>query len=106
MRLCGAPRIIKRYGGIYCIACKPASVIYIGQTKRCFEKRWQEHISELNKGKHVNDRMQAAWKQYRDDFLFLPLEAITSKDKAVFDRRERWWIAAVANSNEVVYGGR
>lgn len=45
--------------------------IYIGRCQTAFEKRWKEHISQLNHDKHVNIELQADWNKYgAENFKF------------------------------------
>lgn len=49
--------------GIYKITNKINSKCYIGQSKN-IEKRWSQHIKELNKNSHCNKHLQSAWNKY------------------------------------------
>lgn len=54
---------------------------YIGSTKTSFNKRWSEHIRDLNKGKHHCAYFQRAWTKYGQlDFEFLILDILEKED--------------------------
>ncbi len=52
---------------------------YVGVTSRNVESRWREHLKNLSKGIHRNQRLQAAWNKYgKDAFSFSVIESFTS----------------------------
>ena len=60
--------------GIYCIENIANNKKYIGLS-RDIERRWTEHRSELNRGDHINQYLQSAWKLYGEDaFKFYVVE--------------------------------
>lgn len=75
--------------GIYAITNKVNSKIYIGQSIDV-DRRWNDHIKELNNGEHVNNYLQNAWTKYgQDNFEFGILEEIFEKE---LNEREEYWI--------------
>lgn len=52
--------------GIYQIVNKVNGKVYIGRSKD-IHKRWKSHISNLNKGKHINKALQQDWNEYEED---------------------------------------
>ena len=54
--------------GIYMIKNLKNDNIYIGQSKN-IEKRWKEHIKELNGNYHPNKKMQHDWNKYGKDYF-------------------------------------
>ena len=76
--------------GIYMIKNKVNGNVYIGQAADIYE-RWEEHISLLRRGKHVNNHLQRAWNKYGDDnFEFSIVEEC---DENALNDREIYWIA-------------
>lgn len=60
--------------GIYIIINVKNGKVYIGQTVD-FNRRWSDHKKTLNKDKHTNGHLQAAWNKYGSkSFKFLKLE--------------------------------
>ena len=74
--------------GIYQILCIPSGKRYIGSSKN-IEKRWNSHISELNKGRHHNYFLQKAWILYGEsNFIFSLIEEVKNeKDLFKIERR-------------------
>ena len=66
--------------GIYGIINKVNNLIYIGESNN-IERRWDEHIDELNENSHCNYKLQTAWNTYgKDNFKFEILEEIQKID--------------------------
>lgn len=58
--------------------------IYVGSTTRSFEKRWQEHISELKTGTHENKHLLRAFKKYGEESIsFEILEEVENKEYVI-----------------------
>jgi group I intron endonuclease len=56
---------------IYKITNKLNGKLYIGQTVRTAQSRWNEHLYKLSRNKHPNSKLQAAWNKYgKDSFEF------------------------------------
>jgi len=61
---------------IYGIINKVNNLIYIGESNN-IERRWEEHIDDLNNNSHCNYKLQTAWNTYgKDNFKFEILEEI------------------------------
>jgi predicted GIY-YIG superfamily endonuclease/DNA-binding MarR family transcriptional regulator len=81
---------MKIKAGIYKITCKVNGKIYIGSSADC-EKRFRQHVNQLNRGKHHNSHLQRAWDKYgEENFIFEVIERINDKDKLI--EREQYWI--------------
>ena len=60
--------------GIYEIRCDETQKSYIGQSTD-IEKRWKQHVSNLDSNKHVNTNLQGDWNNYgKDRFSFTVLK--------------------------------
>lgn len=81
--------------------------VYIGQAVN-IERRWQEHINELNENKHINKHLQRAFNRYgASNFIFSIVEEC-SEDK--LNDREIYYIAKYKTHNpkygyNKTYGG-
>jgi len=57
--------------GIYKITLVGTKKIYIGRCQNDFQKRWLEHTTKLNSGKHPNVKLLADWRTFgADSFKF------------------------------------
>lgn len=66
---------------------------YIGQTKKNFGDRWDNHRSLLRNGRHSNPLLQEAWNIHGEDaFEFKIVEAVD--DEATLDELEIKYIAS------------
>lgn len=75
--------------GIYSITNSINGKRYIGQSNDIL-KRWRNHISKLNNGKHKNSHLQRAWLKYgKDNFVF---EILEEYNNDVIDDREIYYI--------------
>ena len=62
--------------GVYEIRNTVTGEFYIGRSKM-IEKRWFDHITDLERERHISPRFQAAWKAYGpNSFTFSVLEII------------------------------
>ena len=63
---------------------------YIGQTKRTFRDRKNQHIYYLNRNIHQNQHLQNAWNKYgKDNFRFSTIERCNISS---LDEKEVFWI--------------
>lgn len=75
--------------GIYAITNQQNNYFYIGSARNIFS-RWSEHIKCLENNTHANNKLQNAWKKYKEDnFQFSILEECT-EDKLL--EREQHYI--------------
>lgn len=85
--------------GIYCIENKIDGKMYIGQSFN-IQRRWQEHIKMLNKGKHHNRFLQRAWDKYgEDNFDFYIVEQLYTSPRVVYDVLEIYYISEYCTNN-------
>lgn len=77
-----------RQCGVYAIVNTQTRAQYIGGTTVNFLARWGQHIADLSKGRHVNQRLQDDWNALGGAvFAFVILEVI--EDVGVIPDRER-----------------
>jgi hypothetical protein len=82
------PSILNQ-SGIYKIINKTNNKIYIGSSKN-IRKRWKGHRTLLNKEKHYNEHLLAAYKKYgKENFIWEVVEFI---DVDKLQEREQYWI--------------
>jgi len=63
--------------GVYKILHLPTNSVYIGQTSRPFQVRWNEHRERLNDGSHKNWKLRDLWNiSDIEDFQFQEISAI------------------------------
>lgn len=68
-----------KISGIYKIYNKRSKLTYIGSSKE-IEKRWGQHLSQLNNNKHHNSHLQNSWNKYGESsFEFSILEKVDKK---------------------------
>ena len=76
--------------GVYCIRNLITGYFYIGSASGGFEHRWYRHRWDLEKGKHLNCRLQADWMFYgKPNFRFCVLEKCLP-DQCI--KREQYYI--------------
>ncbi len=81
---------------IYKITCKLNNKIYVGQTHKPVNLRFNNHKYELRKGNHFNDHLQRSWNKYgQDAFEFSVLEDNVED----IDAREIYWIRFFDSTN-------
>ncbi|NDC89875.1 MAG: hypothetical protein EB075_13955 [Bacteroidetes bacterium] len=73
---------------IYEIRNNKNGKIYIGSTKN-LRKRWKEHRSLLNNGKHHSRHLQSAWNKDGGNFTFTVLEEV-AQDEDLIPAEQRW----------------
>jgi hypothetical protein len=65
--------------GVYRILHLPTNSVYIGQTSRAFEIRWNQHKSQLDSGLHKNWKLRELWNiSDPEDFKFEEISTIPS----------------------------
>lgn len=76
--------------GVYIIWDEVTAHIYIGSAK-CMARRWAEHISQLRRGRHHNQRLQGAWHRGGPETLQCHiLERVENSQQLV--SVEQYWI--------------
>lgn len=63
----------KKISGIYAIECPSLRIVYVGQSLN-IHSRWSQHKHVLRRGNCEIKKMQDAWNQYSDSFVFKILE--------------------------------
>lgn len=85
-----------RCRGVYAIACDISGMVYVGDTEASFEQRWDQHVCQLENGKHHCELLQYEWTLHgRTNFSFLILtEGPNGVDWSEWGlhRREVEWI--------------
>ena len=77
---------MSRETGIYQIRHVASGRIYVGQTVD-FGRRWAKHRLELNRGRHHNPHLLAAWEMYGPDaFVFEPLIICRLNDLDLYEQ--------------------
>lgn len=77
------------FGGIYQIRNLQNNKVYIGSTN-CFNRRKDEHFTNLRNNHHVNPHLQHAFNCYGEhNFVFEILEVI--KEEKDLIKREQYW---------------
>lgn len=80
--------ILPKSPGIYIITCVPTGKIYVGSAVN-LHRRWTTHKYILRKGKHINQRLQRAWRKYGEvAFTIEILELVMPW--SVLDREQYW----------------
>lgn len=65
--------------GIYAIANKINGMVYIGQTRQRFIKRYWHHQWKLKDNTHDNNHLRQAWNLYGEDaFVFMVIDNVDS----------------------------
>lgn len=59
--------------GIYAITFCGRNRIYIGQSKN-IERRWEDHTTDLENGRHSNNKMRTLWRKFKNTMRFHILE--------------------------------
>jgi group I intron endonuclease len=79
--------------GIYQILNTATDDCYVGSSVNITNRRIR-HVSELRRGKHINQRLQRAWDKYGETaFVVNVLEEVESE---ILIEREQWWIDTLA----------
>lgn len=86
--------------GIYKITCTVNSKIYIGSSVNIL-KRWQNHKSDLNKGKHHSPHLQRAWDKYGESAFQIDVVELVNVD--FLEQKEQEWIDAT-QCHKIEYG--
>lgn len=93
----------KRYvdsGGVYQIRNLQNNKVYIGSTN-CFNRRKDEHFTNLRNNHHVNPHLQYAFNKYgEENFIFEILEHVDEEDNLI--KREQFWFDVINPCNESV----
>lgn len=72
--------------GIYCIENLINGKKYIGQSIDIYS-RWTNHKNELNRGAHINEKLQNGWNKYGpNNFKFYILRQVDIDDLDLFEK--------------------
>lgn len=97
-------------GGIYRILCIPNKHFYVGRTMK-FDKRVKDHLRELRKGEHKNQRLQHCFNKYGEENIKFDLIIPLPDDEYIHREVEQMMIDEVIhmeeclNINETAGGG-
>lgn len=75
--------------GIYKITNLDNGKVYVGQTDD-IERRWRQHVSDLNAGKHHNIYLQNSWNIHGQDRYEFSIIELCEKDE--LREKEIYWI--------------
>jgi group I intron endonuclease len=76
--------------GVYAIRCIINGKVYVGSAAVSLKERWRNHRSKLQRHKHENSYLQAAWDKHGEQsFEFIVLEECASSECVA---REQFWI--------------
>lgn len=94
-------------GIIYKITCTKTNKVYIGQTIRTMESRFERHLKDAEKSKNPKIHFQRAIKKYGRDFFKIEKidEAETQQE---LNEKEKYWIKfynSVVNGYNTAEGG-
>lgn len=88
----------KKSIGVYKITNLINNMVYIGQTKQGFQRRYWLHRWKLRNGTHDNQHLQNAWNKYGEmNFEFAVIEVL---ELEAIDDREKYWIGFYKNLNK------
>jgi len=80
--------------GIYLIWNETNARVYVGSSLN-IEKRWNEHRYLLERGYHVNSRLQADWQEHgASEFSFEIVEEMSTRDSQALAEPEQRWLAS------------
>src|SRR3990167_5955989 len=79
---------MKRISGVYMILNRINGKKYIGSSKDVYN-RWNQHLTELRKGKHTKHIQAAYYKYGEESFVFMVIEIIKYLDQLT--TREQYW---------------
>jgi len=87
--------------GIYAIINYDRGVSYIGSSAK-IKKRWREHITDLRRNRHPNQKLQRAWNKYgEENFYFTLLEVVNDKSNLI--EREQYWLDKSSGNRHIIY---
>lgn len=82
--------IQKVIAGVYAIKNTRSRRVYIGSSKNV-AKRWREHKTSLNSGKHTNKQLQIDWVSDGEGcFEFCIIEFVDEKENDLKLAEQRW----------------
>ena len=82
---------IEMYGFIYKITCLKNNKLYIGQTTKTIEWRFEKHLYDAEKSKNPRLHFQRAIKKYgKDAFKIEKIDE--AKNQNELNEKEKYWI--------------
>jgi hypothetical protein len=85
--------------GIYLITNIETNKHYVGKSVDV-ERRWKQHMSDLNTNSHANIDLQEDWNKYGEEKFTFKILEVCSKD--IISNREKHWID-IFNAREYGY---
>lgn len=90
--------------GIYAIVNTVSGRRYVGSSTD-LSRRWNEHVSELNRSRHLNKQLQRSWNKHgAQAFAFVLLEEVFDPQRLI--EREQAHIEATAEAYNTCVAGR
>ncbi len=88
--------------GVYYITNTINGKVYIGSAKE-FKRRGKQHLRALEKGKHCNNHLQAAFKEYGTDAFVFTVEELVAGDRVARTTAEQRHLAMFLDKWDRVY---
>lgn len=84
---------MNKRGVIYKITCKITNKVYIGQTIRPMNERFERHLKEAEKTPNTKNHFHRAIRKYgRDNFTIEEIDSSYNQDD--LNQKEKFWIAS------------
>jgi group I intron endonuclease len=94
-----AEHCVNTISGVYFLECITESRYYIGSSVD-IEKRWKEHVRELNAQRHHSIELQKVWNEYgQEDFCFGILAIVSDETDRLMT--EQIWIDFTDATNPI-----
>jgi group I intron endonuclease len=88
---------------IYKIVNNADGRVYIGQTSRALESRWNDHLKRLKTGTHENEYLQNSWNKNPTAFSIEILQENITTSQELNEAEARWITSYQSNFREHGY---